>query len=372
MRIPRWSCFVPLLLVIGCHSGRASNGVTAQRPTEAPVVESGPLRDHTIGAPGVFENLAVFPVFAAHQEDIGEFTTLDAALEAKTAEVRELDAAPPPSSGAGGEVVNARGGAEVNKLVIENHGKLAVLVLAGTVVKGGRQDRQIGADFVIEAGKTVPVDAFCVEHGRWNGTRDGVETNGTFKSEKVLAQADVRAAGQYEHDQGAVWDRVQKVNADAKKQAATGTLTATLDDREMSEARVKLAAKVKDFLGTTKPSGNVVGLAYAVDGQVRAVRWFMNHKLFTLYSDTLVQTAALEAVTARVRRGSAPPPAAAAVAKDVTSFVDDVAAAPPAAASAEPAAGNVNHMKRTEAGYGSETMLKGASPKAVTSDFIKK
>src|SRR5439155_384601 len=79
--------------------------------------------------------------------------------------------------------------ARVNPLVIENPGKLPLLVLAGTVVRGGKQDRQIGADFVIEAGKTVPVDAFCVEHGRWDATRDGVATGGRFKSEKVLAQA---------------------------------------------------------------------------------------------------------------------------------------------------------------------------------------
>ncbi len=170
--------------------------MSSSAPNEiAPGARVGPLRDHTVGAPAVFENLAVFPVFAARQEDIGDFTTLDAALEAKTAEVRELDAA--------GADAETNGSAEVNKLVIENRGKLPVLVLAGTVVKGGRQDRQIGADFVIEAGRTVPVDAFCVEHGRWNATRDGVETGGRFKSERVLAQADVRAAGQYEQDQGA-------------------------------------------------------------------------------------------------------------------------------------------------------------------------
>ncbi len=49
-----------------------------------------------------------------------------------------------------------------------------------------------------------------------------------------------------------------------------------------------------------------------------------------------------------------------------------MAAAPPAATRAEPAAGNTTKVRKTEAGYGSETMLKGPAPKPVTSDFIMK
>src|SRR5262245_24118210 len=40
---------------------------------------------HTVGAPLIDENLAVFPIYASVQEDIGEFTTLDAAMERGTA-----------------------------------------------------------------------------------------------------------------------------------------------------------------------------------------------------------------------------------------------------------------------------------------------
>ena len=43
----------------------------------------------------------------------------------------------------------------MNTLVIENKGDVPIYVLAGTVVKGGKQDRQIGQDFIIEGKKTV-------------------------------------------------------------------------------------------------------------------------------------------------------------------------------------------------------------------------
>src|SRR4029079_8804388 len=86
----------------------------------------------------------------------------------------------------------AGGGGEVNRLVIDNKGDKAIFVLAGTLVKGGKQDRQIAQDFIIPPGKTVPVDAFCVEHGRWTANREGKGTDGLFEAQKVLAVKEVR------------------------------------------------------------------------------------------------------------------------------------------------------------------------------------
>ncbi len=334
---------------------------------------------YTVGEPGVFENLAVFPIYASVQEDLGEFTTLEAALEAGTAEVRELDRIDDGPEGLpqqqGAAQVQARGGdgARVNTLVIENRGNLPLLVLAGTVVKGGKQDRQIGGDFVVAAGKTVPVDAFCVEHGRWNATREGVATGGKFTTSKVLAQAEVRAAGQYKKNQSEVWDEVSKVNKAHGKETPSDTLMATVDDREVAAARAALAADVRRFLDRAEPQSHVVGLAYAVDGEVRAVRWFLNHRLFALYEETLVNTAALEATTARTARNGAPAPSAAVEAAAVTRFVDEIQNAKVEVRAAAPAADNSYEFQESEAGYGSKAVLKkGGAPKSVTSDFVKK
>ena len=60
---------------------------------------------------------------------------------------------------------------------------MPIFVLAGTIVKGGNPKQ------------TSPVDAFCVEHGRWNGNRDGRATAGHFGTSEVLATSKVRAAG---------------------------------------------------------------------------------------------------------------------------------------------------------------------------------
>ena len=58
---------------------------------------------------------------------------------------------------------------QVNELAIENVSPdRAVFVQAGDIVKGGRQDRVFSQDLVLKprSGR-VPIDAFCVESGRW-------------------------------------------------------------------------------------------------------------------------------------------------------------------------------------------------------------
>src|SRR6202011_1204503 len=60
-------------------------------------------------------------------------------------------------------------GASVNQLVLINHSKRPVLLLAGELVSGGKQDRIIAKDRIVAPGADpLPLDVFCVEHGRWS------------------------------------------------------------------------------------------------------------------------------------------------------------------------------------------------------------
>ncbi|MBW2457606.1 MAG: hypothetical protein JRI68_24080 [Deltaproteobacteria bacterium] len=310
----------------------------------------------SVGLGQAFANLTVFPVYALVQEKIGEFTTLELAIGRSQAEVREQT-----------------GGAQVNQLVIENKGKQTILVLAGTVVKGGNQDRQVAQDFVISGKTTVPIDAFCVEQGRWRGARQGKATGGKFTALDTLAHSKVRAAGQYKGDQQQVWKEVSKVNRANGKTSSSGTLAATLDDKAIKARRKQLAKQVVAYVDQLQAKDQVVGLAYAVNGKIRGVRWFMNRQLFDQHRATLVNTAVVEAMTGQARRGATPkaaPPKAvgpAAVAK----FVREIAASKQRQARATKAA-NTNHYRTGKKGAGSRAMMPaapGAKPKAVTADY---
>jgi hypothetical protein len=328
-----------------------------------PAVAAAP--GYEIGPPKAFGNLTVFAVLSKKQEDVGPMTTLDAALSKGVASVREM------GSGPNGE------GAQVGSLVIENRGAIPVYVLAGTIVKGGKQDRQIGQDFIVGANQTVPVDAFCVEHGRWTTNREGVATGGQFGVVGLLTDSRVRAAAEYGKDQGEVWARVAGVNEANKKGAASGTLLASVDSADLVTKRTALAKQVDGYIASTQPIDEVVGLAYAVDGKVRSVRWFSHHTVFELFRATLVGTAAMEAITARAAAsvdGKAPAPAPSVASADVSGFIQQVQEGTRKEQRVTPAL-NVNEMQDANVGYSSSTVLKPAAgrspaaPKAVSTSF---
>jgi hypothetical protein len=342
--------------------GIAGSGSVAASPAvgvaagEVPGVTAA--SEQTIGTPRIVENLTIFPVLSKKQEDIGPITTLDAALAKGTASVHEIGAGGGPSSG----------GAQVNSLVIENKGETPVYVLAGTIVKGGNQDRQIGEDFIVGARQSIPVDAYCVEHGRWANNRDGVATAGQFGTIGLLTDSRVRTAAEYGKDQGEVWANVAKVNEANKKQASSGTLLASVDSADIVARRTALTKKVEAFLSEVQPGDDVVGFAYAVDGKVRSVRWFVHHKVFGLFEDALVGTAAMEAITAQAQtiaggKPLTPPPALASA--DVSKFVKDVQDSKIRETHATPGM-NDNTIRESKEGYSAATKFKApaASPTA--------
>ncbi len=93
-------------------------------------------------------SLTVFPVVASKSYSTGEFLTLDEGLRSGEVVVTEYG--------------NLRGlrrrhlvpaiqsdGAEVNRLVLVNNSKRPLLLLAGEIVTGGKQDRVIGKDRIV-------------------------------------------------------------------------------------------------------------------------------------------------------------------------------------------------------------------------------
>ncbi len=351
----------------GPGSASPQNAAPAVRP-EAPASGAAHVAasadDHAIGGATALGNLVVFPVTSRSQVDVGPLISLDDALAAKTAEVRELE-----------------GGGSVNTLVIENKGKVSIFVLAGTIVKGGNQDRQIGQDFIIEQKQATPVDAFCVEHGRWNGNRDGRATAGHFGTSEVLATSKVRAAGQYKKSQGEVWSKVSEANSANHQAPASSTFLASVDDATLTKQRTELATKIEAALATVRPQEELVGIAYAIDGDVRGVRWFAHHNVFEMVRKKLVVGIAFDTIVARAEAqaqnrppSTKPTPAPAAV----EAFVKNVEGEA-VKENRDTAGANVNEYKESGQAYGSKTMFKGAASKPgasprkpVSSDFTAK
>src|SRR6202167_5960455 len=99
---------------------------------------------------------------------------------------------------------SSSGCAQVNQLVLVNRGKKPLLLLAGEVVSGGKQDRIIGKDRIIPIGaQPLPLDVFCVEHSRWTGSGN------TFAAAKTMVHPTVREQAAVDQDQNKVWAAVR-------------------------------------------------------------------------------------------------------------------------------------------------------------------
>ena len=117
-------------------------------------------------------NLTVFPVVAAKSYPTGEFLTLDEGL--RSGDVVVTEAGNVQGLIRRGPVAPVRhDGAQVNRLVLVNNSKRPLLLLAGEIVSGGKQDRVIGKDRIVPP-ESDPVDlsVFCVEPGRWVATSE--------------------------------------------------------------------------------------------------------------------------------------------------------------------------------------------------------
>src|SRR6267378_3346624 len=170
-------------------------------------------------------NLTVFPVLASKSYPTGEFLTLDEGLRSgevvvtEYGNVRGLIRRHPP----GISPAIQREGAEVNRLVLVNNSRRPLLLLAGEIVAGGKQDRVIGKDRIVPA-ESDPVDlsVFCVEPGRWVATSEQFGMSGTTNGNGsgggigggvyhgIMAQPSVRSKAMGDKDQNQVWAEVRK------------------------------------------------------------------------------------------------------------------------------------------------------------------
>jgi hypothetical protein len=272
-------------------------------------------------------SLTVFPVVAAKTYPTGEFLTLDEGLrsgevivtEAGNVNVQGLIRRP------GGSSIR-HGGAEVNRLVLVNNSKRPLLLLAGEIVTGGKQDRVIGKDRIVPA-ESDPIDlsVFCVEPGRWVQTSEHFGASGatyggnTYHDAPMtlMAQPSVRAKAMADKDQGEVWAEVRKQQQamETVEVQAAAPAVASEVAQTSSYARVMendaVRKQVDAVAGPIEQSyesiihqlrdRKAVGVVVAVNGRIIWADIFASTDLLEKYWPKLVRSYASEAVIVRAK-----------------------------------------------------------------------
>src|SRR5208282_929705 len=188
------------LVGIGALGGLALLGAS---PNPVPGKPEGSWR---LLDPISYENITIFPVVSSSSQDTSPFLTLDEGLSSGEVIVSEQGAGGLARSRDGRPIATPQynSGASVNQLVLMNRSKRPLILLAGELVSGGKQDRIIGKDRIVPAGSDpLPLDVFCVEHGRWTGT------SSQFVESKTIVHPSVREQAAVAQNQSEVWDAVR-------------------------------------------------------------------------------------------------------------------------------------------------------------------
>src|SRR5579863_1249929 len=221
------SATLSTLLGVSTLGGLAFVWPAPAPPAPSPKSESG----WQLLNPVTYENITLFPVVASYNQDTSPFLTLDEGLstgdvivseQGATGLVRNRDGRPMPAP-------QYNTGSSVNQLVLINRGKRPVLLLAGELVSGGKQDRIIAKDRIVAPGADpLPLDVFCVEHGRWTGS------SSQFAASKTIVHPSVREKAAVDQEQTEVWSAVRGGTTASAPPASASESRAVVSQNELS------------------------------------------------------------------------------------------------------------------------------------------
>lgn len=245
-------------------------------------------------------NLSIYPVISSLAADTSAFLTLDEGLASGSVRILErgqVESAlyrrrnperwPRPQEPWGG-------GASVNELVLVNDSSRPLILLAGEVVSGGKQNRIIGADLVVPPkSEPLPLTVFCVEHGRWSSGGGG------FGSAQAMAHPEIRRQAQVHKSQQGVWESVERAASGLAVASPTQDYAHVLNSpaakRRVEEVAASIEGEYERELRDQVRGRGAVGVVVAINGQLVWSDVFSSPDLFRKYWPKLLRSYVMEA-----------------------------------------------------------------------------
>jgi hypothetical protein len=268
--------------------------------------DKGEAGEYRISGPYTHRNLTIFLIHGKEKVASRNILTLEEALKQRKVIVYETQ--------------------DVNELAIRNLSQTEdVFVQSGDIVKGGQQDRTIGVDLIVppNSGK-IKLAAFCVENGRWE--KRGSETVTQFSSSSSrVATRDIKLAVVREGSQSQVWAKVAEAQDKLSNNVGTrvnssqseSSLQLALENKQVQETA---ASYIKALGKIIAGQPDVIGYAFAINGQVNSADVYASNALFRKLWPRLLEASAVEAI-AELEKGQ--PPAKPVPLDRVESFIDD-------------------------------------------------
>lgn len=314
MRTSRGMCVNRSLIALGLLLASSLILAAAGLPSRV----AGPLdtengNPYRVLAPLESGDLTIFPVVPRNGEGQGqrwEYITLDEGLRsgqvivAEAGQVMGLVRSRHP-----GLAVRSSGD-EVNRLVLINRSPRPLLLLAGEIVAGGKQDRVIGKDRIVPA-DSDPIDlsVFCIEPGRWTGPSPQFHAAGKA-GESFMVQPDIRREAMAAQNQQEVWnavgsaiDKMSAARGVAAGQAPAAPTTSYAQTMENAAVQNDVNQTAAPLLGSGESlrrelsKEHAVGVVVAVRGEIIWADIFSDTEMLEKYWTKLIRSYAAEALT---------------------------------------------------------------------------
>ncbi len=315
-------CAATLLLAAATAQPFFSGPARAHGPTPHGPVQTKSLLFY-VRPPVSYKHLTLYPVVSRlTPPPTDAYITLDEGLRAGTVVITERSGERQmvrrDRRGASQQIqvsnnASEGAGATVNQLALTNKSGKKLLLLAGEVVVGGKQDRIVEEDLVVPPVATpISLSVFCVEHGRWSQRTASTSSSSSGVAAEVIGPAPVvasapdnfsslgaishpklRAAAQDKKAQGEVWREVGENNA------KLGTVNST-DTYQMVYASKQVKATMDDYVAALQKEvlgPNVVGVVVARGGELFWVDQFASPSLFQKYWPKLLKSYIVEAMS---------------------------------------------------------------------------
>jgi hypothetical protein len=277
-------------------------------------------------------NLLLFPVVESGRTPGSAFITLDEGLKTGAIEVTEAGRVrglvrPRPSQGHIDDGIarplppqpQIYRGDQVNTLVLVNNSDKPLLLLAGEIVTGGKQDRVIAKDRIVPQGSDpIDLNVFCIEPGRWTEATPVFGASAKSPAMGLMVQPSVRAKAMVEKNQQEVWNSVHGSIADAMRAPAPASagpaMAAANPDSLGTSSYVRamqsdaLNSKVDEAAAPVMKSReqvleklreqHAVGVVVAIRGEIVWADIFSDPDLLARYWTKLVRSYAAESLMA--------------------------------------------------------------------------
>jgi hypothetical protein len=198
-------------------------------------------------------------------------------------------------------------GDQVNTLVLVNNSNKPLMLLAGEIVTGGKQDRVIAKDRVVPA-ESDPIDlsVFCIEPGRWTESPGKFDASNRDSVYSFMVQPKVRSQAMVAQDQQQVWNSVhtsiagaaESVRVTGASPSVNSSSYAKAMNNELINKQVDKAAgaliRSRDEILKKLREEHAVGVVVAVHGEIVWADIFATPEMLASYWTKLVRSYAAE------------------------------------------------------------------------------